>query len=50
MGVDIFNSLPEFLIDSVGDKNQFTGKCKEILICISFYSVDEFLIIVKIYS
>jgi hypothetical protein len=50
MSVNIFNNLPEFLVDSVGDKNQFTGKRKEILVCNSFYSFDEFLIIVKIYN
>jgi hypothetical protein len=44
MSEKIFNRLPKFLFDSVGDENQFTGKLKEIIIRVynSFYSVDEF--------
>jgi hypothetical protein len=42
MSVKIFSSLPKFLVDSVGDKNQFTGKFKEIVIYNLFYSGDEF--------
>jgi hypothetical protein len=43
MSVKFFNSLPTFLIDSVGDEKHFVGKLKEILIHNSFHSVDEFL-------
>jgi hypothetical protein len=32
MSVTIFNSLPNVLVDSVGDEKEFTGKLKEILI------------------
>jgi hypothetical protein len=42
MSVNIFNSLPGILVDSVGDENHFTGRLKEILIYNSFYSVDGF--------
>jgi hypothetical protein len=42
MSVKIFNSLPKFLVDSVGNENHFTEKFTEILIYNSFYSVDEF--------
>jgi hypothetical protein len=41
MSVNIFSSLPKFLVDMVGDENQFTGKLKEILIYNLFYSVNE---------
>jgi hypothetical protein len=34
--------MPKFLVDSVGDENQFTVKLKEILIYNTFYSIDEF--------
>jgi hypothetical protein len=32
MSVNIFSSWPEFLIDSVGDESQLTGKFQEIVI------------------
>jgi hypothetical protein len=41
MSVKIFNSLPKFLVNSVGDEKQFTGKLKDILRHNLFYSVDE---------
>jgi hypothetical protein len=40
--VNIFNSLPTFLVDSVEDENYFIGKLEELLIYNSFCSVDEF--------
>jgi hypothetical protein len=49
MSVKTFKTSPEFLVGSVGDENQFRGKLKEILLFNSFYSVENVLIIVKIY-
>jgi hypothetical protein len=34
--------MPKFLVDSVGDENQFRVKLKEILIYNLFYIVDKF--------
>jgi hypothetical protein len=42
MSVNIFNTLPNILVDLVGDENQFTGKLKETLIYNSVYSAYEF--------
>jgi hypothetical protein len=43
MSIQIFNSLPNYLIDLVHDKKQFMEEIKDILIHNPSYTVDEFL-------
>jgi len=39
----IFSKLPKYIVDFVENKKQFVGKLKNLLIDLSFYSVNEFL-------
>jgi hypothetical protein len=45
MSVKIFNSLPDYLIKLIHDKNQFIGEMKYILSHNPSYTVDEFLLL-----
>jgi hypothetical protein len=45
MCVNIFNSLPDYLIKLIHDKNQFIGEIKYILSHNPSYTIEEFLLL-----
>jgi hypothetical protein len=44
MGIKIFNSMPDYLIDLAHDKKQFIKEIKDVLIHNPSHTVDEFLL------
>ena len=41
--INIFNSLPKYITDTVNDKKQFVRLLRNFLNYLSFYSVNEFM-------
>src|SRR5215510_685716 len=43
MSIKIFNKLPEYITDSIGNKRRFISRLKEYLVNKSLYSLEEFM-------
>ena len=43
MSINIFNKLPEYIMDSIGNKRRFISRLKEYLVNKSYYSLEEFM-------
>jgi len=43
MSIKIFNKLPEYITDSIGNERRFISRLKQYLINKSLYSLEEFM-------
>jgi hypothetical protein len=43
MSIKIFNKLPEYITDSIGNKRRFISRLKQYLVNKAFYSLEEFM-------